>query len=242
MYCKCFIGSHPFLKQTEQVSRGQSVCLRSPSQIRCCRDPICHLFLSETVTSGSTSFWFPKLKTISFSCKRRSGTCSIMRTNKCSFSLVRQSRLSAWHGTVRLPGVQGSYVPSHRPPLQSCEGSVWPPDIKGRGGFRGWGRLSIHGHIKQDSLSVGTPLEACQTFPYTAQSVHTLTHTLTVHLNTQRSPSLSASPPLVCFSHTLISYILQAQRAHIHAPPPHPVLAESGTSLQARITSTSPDW
>lgn len=45
----------------------------------------------------------------------------------------------------------------------------------------------------------GILLEACQTFPYTAESVHTHTHTLAVQLNTHDSASVSPSPPPCVF-------------------------------------------
>lgn len=86
---------------------------------------------------------------------------------------------------------------------RSCQGSVWPPDIKGLGGFRGWGRLFYSWSHQAGFPLCGTPLEACQTFPYTAPSVHTHTHSLAVQLNTQRSPSgSSVSPPHVFQSHS----------------------------------------
>lgn len=110
---------------------------------------------------------FLEAKTLLFRCKssfswiwkRLAGShlCPVINKDQrihppLCFSLLRARRTRpwSWHGTVRLPCVQANYVP---PELQGLSVTPWnqrPGRVQGGGdGF------SIHGHIKQDSLSVG---------------------------------------------------------------------------------------
>lgn len=114
---------------------------------------------------------------------------------------------------MRLPGVQGKYV---HPELR---GLCVTLRHQRPGWVRGVGRLFIHGHIKQDSLSVGYLWGACQTFPYTA-SVSSHTHTLAVQL---KFPAVSFGSP--DSSHCVL-------QSHSHTPAADALSA----SPQARIT------
>lgn len=95
-----------------------------------------------------------------------------------------------------------------------CEVSVWPPDIKRLGGFRGWGRLSIHGPIKQDSLSMGYLWRRAR-HSHTPHSSSVHTHTLAVQLNAL-SFSHSISSPCVLQSHSYCLHINSRVSTHAH--------------------------
>lgn len=98
---------------------------------------------------------------------------------------------------------------------RSWEVSVWPSDIKGLGGFRGWRRLSFHGHIKQDSLSVGHLWRhARQTFLYIAH-----THKLSSWVPSSLLQFLSLLTPCASVTLTLSMYKqLEEQRYALVQP------------------------
>lgn len=60
-----------------------------------------------------------------------------------------QCRRQSWQGMARLPGIRGKYVP------WTLRGLCVTLRHQRPGWVRGVGRISIHGHIKQDSLSAG---------------------------------------------------------------------------------------
>lgn len=128
-----------------------------------------------------------------------------------------QCRRQSWQGMVRLPGIRGKYVPRT---LRGLCVTLWH---QRPGWVRGVGRISIHGHIKQDSLSAGYLWGR-------ARHSHTLRRQFTHTLCAVQFPAVSFNPPQLLQVCVTVTFT-RKQKIHTRS-----ARTAYSSSLWARIT------